>query len=422
MKHLVLMVNIIVAATILAPGTLHAYPGFGKKVDPSLRNSCSRCHVVFPKLRLYGRTTREIGYKVPTMDFPEPILMEMYRKLPLAVRGKVDIIDTELAGGARINELQLLSSGNVFGDKVSWWFHKHILEGNEFVPLSEGTPHEVWLQYNQSDKLHLRAGMFELPMWYSWSKTKISELGYLYYGTTTNEDDFGVIAAPQFGIQANGTFSLGSNDEDDWGDEDDSMLEGYNYAVSITNGETSFQGTANTFFGRITRKQPGYALGLFSMAARYEANADTDHAHGTPDAAPEKAWIFRLGLDAQKYLRGDNLTLNGSIVYGQDAERNFIGGFGGYEQLLYEKLFIFGRLDAVFFTSAAPPDEHDDMDMDMDDEDAHGAHGAIITDDAYAACFGMAYMFWGNVRLTGEYRYGFSGIDSKGLVQLQFAF
>ena len=418
MKRMIWVLTAFFSATFIAPSAVQAYPGFGKKVDASLGNSCSRCHVVFPKLRLYGRTTREIGYKVPSTEFPEPMMMEMYRMLPLAVRGKVDVVDTESDESVKMGELQILSSGNALSDKFSWWFHKHIMEGNEFVPLNEGTPHESWLQYNQSDKVHVKLGMFELPMWYSWSKTKISELDYLYYSTTTNADNFGIIAAPQFGIQANGTFSFASADEDDWGDEDDSILEGYNYAVSITNGETSFAGQVNTFFGRLTRKQPGYSFGLFSLAALYEPPEETGHVHGDA-ASPEKSVIFRMGVDAQKYVKGDDITLNGSVAYGKDADRNFIGGFAGYEQLLAKKLFVYGRFDAVYFTSEAPPEDHSTMDMDHGN--AH-VHGAVITDNAYAGCLGLAYLVWGNVRLTGEYRYGIEGIDSKGLVQLQFAF
>lgn len=411
---------VLFTSAMMAPAALAAYPGYGKRIDPSLSNSCRTCHVVYPKLRLYGKTVREIGYSVPLGEFDDPVLMKIYRNLPVAIRGKIDILDPDQGSPVSVNELQILSGGNAFNDRFSWWFHKHIMEGNEFVKLSSGTPHEAWMQFNGSKALHIRAGMFELPMWFSWSKTKVSELGYLYYTSTTNADNFGLIAAPQFGIQINGAFSLGSGDEDDWGEPDDANMEGYNYALSITNGETSFAGKVNTFFGRITRKRPESAIGLFALAAVQDIAMEADHMHSAePMADPTSEIIYKLGLDGELYLRGDDATLYGSAAFGSDVERSFVGGFIGYDRLILPNLFLFARLDGVFFT----PEEHvDDMDgMDHGADAAH-VHGTVISDDASAVYLGAAYMVLGNIRLSAEYRYGIDGIDNRGLMQLQFAF
>ena len=414
----------------MVTGTLEAYPGYGKKIDSSLGNSCQSCHVVFPKLKLYGRTIREFGYNVPGTEFPRPdMLTKIYRAVPIAVRGKINFFGTDQKSTVSMPALQLLSAGNVANNKVSWWFHKHLVEDNRSVPLNEGMPHESWLQINFSDKIHVRAGMFELPMWFSFAKTKVSEIGYLYYSTSTNEGNFGAIAAPQFGIQANGTFNIASNDEDDWGEPEDSNLEGYNYAISITNGETSWKRQINTFFGRITKKFPGAAVGIFSLTAIQKIAPEADHAHGAEEQAveTESKLIYRMGLDGELNLRGDAFSAYGSLAYGGDVDRNFVGGFAGIDYLISPKIFIFSRLDGVLFTGAPPEEEHDmagmDMDMDMDhEEEAAHLHGDVISDDAAGLSVGLAYMIVGNIRLGAEYRYGVKGIANTGMIQLQFAF
>ncbi len=414
----------------LAPVVVEGYPGYGKKIGASLGNSCQTCHVVFPKLKLYGKTVREIGYSVPGTDFPAPTFWgKIYRSLPLGVRGKIDFNGADQESPVSLPALQLLSAGNMANDKISWWFHKHVVEDNEIVPLNSGMPHEFWVQFNQSDKLHIRAGMFELPMWFSWAKTKVSEVGYLYYGSSTNEGNFGLISAPQFGIQANGTFNIASNDEDDWGEPEDSNLEGYNYAISITNGETSWKRQINTFYGRITKKLPGAAVGIFSLTAIQKIAPEADHAHGAEEQAveTESKLIYRMGLDGELNMRGDALSAYGSLAYGGDVDRNFVGGFVGVDYLISPKIFIFSRLDGVLFMGAPPEEEHDmagmDMDMDMDhEEEAAHLHGDVISDDAAGLSVGLAYMIVGNIRLGAEYRYGVKGIANTGMIQLQFAF
>ncbi|MCH7498285.1 MAG: hypothetical protein IH971_10595 [Candidatus Marinimicrobia bacterium] len=418
MKLISTLLGLFIAAAALAPVELAAYPGFGKKIDASLSNSCGKCHVVYPKLRAYGKTVREIGYNVPSGAFDDGGLKRLYRSLPLALRGKVDMFNAEKPAGVNLSELQLISGGNTLSNKLSWWFHKHVMEDNELVSLTTGMPHEAWLQFNASDAVHLRAGMFELPLWFSWSKTKVSELDYLYYTTTTNSDNFGLMAAPQFGLQAYGTFAFAAADEDDWGEVDDTNQEGYNYALSLTNGETAFTPAVNTFFGRITRKKPDYAVGLFMLAGIQAAPAEDDHGDDAMAHAEEQGGrYYRLGADGELYLRGDDATVYASAAYGQDVERAFVGGFVGYDQLVGRKIFLTARLDGVRFTAA---DEHAGMDMTGEEDGAH-IHGTVISDNALAACFGLYYLAMGNLRLGIDYRYGLTGIDNKSMLQLQFA-
>ena len=422
MKFLKISGALVLAAVILTPLGLAAYPGFGKKIEASLGESCSKCHVAYPKLRSYGETVRDIGYNVPSGEFEDRGLMHLYRRLPLALRGKVDFFSEDQAATASVGELQLISAGNALDNKLSWWFHKHVMENNELVPLNSGYPHEAWLQFNGSDLVHLRAGMFELPMWFSWSKTKASELDYLYYGTSTNPHKFGLLAAPQFGLQAYGSFSLGSGDVDDWGDEAESSLEGYHYALSLTNGETTFATGFNTFFGRITMKKPEFAVGLFTLAGTREVAAESDPMDGHEvHAEAQRQYYYRFGADGELTMRGDNANLYASVAYGQDFENDFVGGFIGYDHFPRQKLLLSARLDGVWFPGGIHEEAGDDMDMaDGDDEDAH-AHGTVIADNASSLCVGLIYLLTGNVRAGFEYGYGISGIDSKVSLQLQFA-
>ena len=425
---------ILFAWGLLTPKRLEAYPGFGKKINPELSQSCMSCHVVYPKLRLYGKTIREIGYNVPVNESEEGGLKKLYRALPLALRAKVDITDDQIETGLNAKEIQLLSGGNAFNNRISWWFHKHIVEDNEFVSLTEGIPHESWLQYNQADALHVRMGMFELPLWFSPSKTKVSEIPYLYYGTTTNEGNLGLLSGPQFGIQANGHIGKGSAAEDEWGaKEDDNYAEGYNYAVSVTNGETSFEGDFNTIFGRITRKNPLYSIGIFALTGSGEVmgmeamdHADEDHEDHETEAANQevqKEVYYRIGTDMDLYLRGDDASLHGSFAYGKDFERNYLGGFVGYDHLIKRKLFLSLRYDAVRFTGDEhhQEDHQNDHEMEPDGHEAAHIHGEIISDNANSVSLGIHYLLYGNVRIGMDYRYGVDGVDSKGMLQLQFA-
>ena len=48
-------------------------------------------------------------------------------------------------------------------------------------------------------------------------------------------------------------------------------------------------------------------------------------------------------------------------------------------------------------------------------------HGAVISDNASALGLGLIYMFYRNIRVGIEVRYGFAGVDIKTMQQFQFA-
>ena len=455
-NHLKFTPKIIILG-IFSLQMIWAYPGFGKKINPEMSESCSQCHVAFPKLRLYGRTIREIGYNVPkTESEDEGLIKSIYRSIPIGIRGKLDIADTH-NGKSMLSLVQLLSSGTVLNNKLAWWYHKHLydieddkdsklFDPDKFIPINEGEIHEVWLQYNHSTGLNVRAGMYELPFWFSPVKTKVGESDYLVYGATGNPDMSGTLAAPQFGIALNGYLSKGKS-EDDWGDEsEDNYAEGYNYAITVTNGKSEIpQGSdinLNTFYGRITKKEYSYAAGLWALTGMAEfmpEDEHDDHAMKTMemDDNMDSKRYYRLGADIDLFLKGDDVNLYGSFIYGNDIDRDFVGGLIGYDHLILPKLFGLVRLDGVFFLNGDVMEDDDPHDEDGGDdhgEEEEGGHDAghvtVIMDDASSFSAGIYYLPFTNIRVGFEYVYQLNGDigkdihgkGGKGIFQIQFGF
>ncbi len=435
-----------------------AYPGFGKKINPSITKSCSQCHVAFPKLRLYGRTTREIGYQVPVTEADDGLIKSLFRSIPVGFRGKLDLADSD-NGKSKLSLVQIISSGTLLDNKLSWWYHKHLYDieddkdsklfnQDKLIPLNEGQPHEAWVQYNRSTALNVRAGMFELPFWFSPIKTKVGESDYLAYGSSGNPDMSGTLAAPQFGIALNGYLSKGSS-EDDWGDEsEDNYAEGYNYAIAVTNGKPEFPQdsdmTFNTFFGRITKKNSTYATGLWALTGKAEFAQEDEHAGHDMENMEigeenvDSKRYYRFGADIDLFIKGDNVNLFGSFVYGNDINRDFVGGLIGYDHLILPKLFGSVRWDGVFFINGDAMtetvdthggDDHGEEDGHADEGGGH-AHGAMIMDDANSISAGIFYLPLSNVRVGFEYVYQLNGDigkdihgkGGKGIFQIQFGF
>ncbi|MFQ6607655.1 MAG: hypothetical protein ACE5EE_03850 [Fidelibacterota bacterium] len=438
---------------------IFAYPGFGKKINPVLTQSCNQCHVAFPKLRLYGRTIREIGYQVPVAEVEdESLIKSIYRSVPIGVRGKIYLAHTD-NGKPRLDLLQLLSSGTVFNNKVSWWYHKHlydvegdkdnkVIDSDKFVPLNEGQPHELWFQYNYSTAINFRAGMFELPFWLSPIKTKIGESEYLCHEATGNPDMTGTLASPQFGLAINGYLGKRTT-EDDWGEEEEeNFIEGYNYAFAVTNGKAEFpkgfdflsdsEGSSmdlNTFFGRVTKKNSWYAVGIWALTGKSKIVHEDDHDTGDMDMHGETTAnqrYYRLGTDFDLYIRGDDVNLYGDFVYGNDVNRDFIGWLLGYDNLVLPKLLGLIRWTGVSFLNGDNPSEiHNEHEGEDDHTEGGGhVHGAMIMDNASSLSAGIFYLIYNNIRLGFEYEYQLYGDIGKdihgkggqGIIQIQFGF
>ncbi|MCH7763369.1 MAG: hypothetical protein IIB95_06455 [Candidatus Marinimicrobia bacterium] len=443
-----------------------AYPGFGKKINPEMSKSCSQCHVAFPKLRLYGRTIREIGYNVPKTEVEdEGLLKSIYRAIPIGVRGKIDMADTE-NGKSMLSLVQILSSGTVLNNKVSWWYHKHLydtegdknskaIDADKFVPFNEGQPHEFWFQYNHSTAINLRFGMFELPFWLSPVKTKIGESEFLCHGASGNPDMAGTLASPQFGFAINGYLPKRAS-EDDWGaDSEENFVEGYNYAFTATNGKAEFpQGfdflsdqdgssmTFDTFFARFTKKNASYAAGIWALTGMAEVAPEVapedehgDHAMKTMemDDNMDSERYYRLGSHIDIFLKGDDINLYGEIVYGNDINRDFLGGMIDYDHLIHPRVLGQIRWSGVFFLNGDAPvkadDGHGDDHGEKEESGGH-AHGAMIMDDASFISAGMFYLPLTNIRIGLEYVYQLNGDigkdirgrGGKGIFQIQFGF
>ncbi|MEE8436820.1 MAG: hypothetical protein V3S22_00645 [Candidatus Neomarinimicrobiota bacterium] len=478
--------RIIFILSVFAVQCIWAYPGFGKKINPSVTKSCSQCHVAFPKLRLYGRTIREIGYNVPVTEIEDEGLMKsIYRAIPIGIRGKLDLAGTD-NGKSMLSLVQILSSGTIFNNKVSWWYHKHLydIEGDKnsklfdrdkFVPFNEGQPHEIWVQYNYSTALNFRAGMFELPFWLSPVKTKLGESEFLCHGASGNPDMSGNLAVPQFGLALNGYLGKRVSD-DDWGDEpDENFVEGYNYAFTATNGKVGFprgfdflsdrNGSKmifDTFFGRITKKNAWYAAGIWALAGKAGTAAEDEnggHDMENMDSNTESMdtrMYYRLGTDIDIFLKGDDINLYGDFIYGNDIDRDFVGGMIGYDHLIYPKILGLVRWSGVFFINGEPPLDDDgenghahksgidkeagtifeirgkaiDTMAALAGDDGGHAHGAMIMDDANSISFGIYYMILANLRIGVDYVYQLNGDIGKdiqgragiGIMQIQFGF
>jgi len=460
-NHLKSVLKIIILG-IFSVQMMWAYPGFGKKINPEMNASCNQCHVAFPKLRLYGRTIREIGYNVPvTESEDEGLAKSIYRSIPIGFRGKIDLADTD-NGKSMLSLVQILSSGTVLDNKFSWWYHKHLydtegdkdsktIDGDKFVPFNEGQPHEFWFQYNYSTAVNIRFGMFELPFWLSPVKTKIGESEFLCHGATGNPDMAGTLASPQFGLAINGYLAKRASD-DDWGEEsEENFVEGYNYAFTVTNGKAEFpQGfdflsdvegsniTFDTFFGRFTKKNASYAVGVWALTGMSEFTPEDDHGDhrlktmSTSGDMEESDRYYRLGSHLDLFLKGDDINLYGEIVYGNDINRDWVGGMIDYDHLIQPRILGQVRWSGVSFLNGDAPmvmeDEHGD-DHGEEEGGAH-AHGAMIMDDASLLAAGIFYLPYYNVRIGLEYVYqlkgdvgiGLDGNDGKGMIQIQFGF
>lgn len=252
----------------------------------------------------------------------------------------------------------------------------------------------------------------------------------------------GTLASPQFGIALNGYLSKGIS-EDDWGESEDNYAEGYNYAITVTDGKAEFPQnsdvTLNTFYGRITKKEYSYAAGLWALTGKAEITHEDehdDHVMKSVESSDENVDFqryYRLGADIDLFIRGDDVNLYSSFVYGNDINRDFVGGLIGYDHLILPKLFGFVRYDGVFFingdTMEDLDDPHDEDGDDHGEEESGGhAHGVMIMDDASSFSAGIYYLSFANVRIGFEYVYQFNGNigkdihdkGGKGIFQIQF--
>lgn len=118
------------------------------------------------------------------------------------------------------------------------------------------------------------------------------------------------------------------------------------------------------------------------------------------------------------------MTLFGSGAYGKDPERDFLGGFIGYQAVLKDKFLISPRLDGVQFMGEPPEEDHHHDHGGGDEEPAeeHGhAHGLILTETAGSLSVTVSYLLYGNLRFGLDYRYGLLGVEDKATLQVQFA-
>jgi hypothetical protein len=387
--------------------------------------SCNSCHVAVPKLNTYGRLVKATGYELPELDLAgheELGLKKFSRYIPLGFRGKVDFANgdpNDVQGGLDVRSVQLLGGGALFNNKVSWWVHTHVVEDNELVNPFDNIPHELWGQYNLSfangaTRVSLRGGMSELPLWFAPSKTKLTEISYAVYDAMVGDNDF-MLSRPQFGVAVSGS---GLND---MGNDLT-----YSWSLAAVNGEGDFSNARFTqIFGRFTKTFPNLSFGTFGYVGSQEI-----HEEAAVGELVSTDRFFRLGLDLDAYIGPFNVYALG--LYGRNGNpsatpgvgaQSYFGGFVGTDLSVTERFIVSARYDGVEF-SAEPEADHEDA-----GHDAHGAepdgghlHGEMVAEDTDTMVFGMNYMLTWQVRLTTEYRRGFSGLGNKWIAGMQFAF
>ncbi len=461
MKSKLLVTGGLVLGLLLlySAGDVFAYPWFARR----LVDNCNKCHVAFPKTNDYGWYVKATGYELPEIDYTgleESPVKRFLRYLPAAVRFKVDAINSQpsdMEGDLNIRTAQLISGGSLFSNRISWWFHKHLIENNEFENLFQGLPHEMWGQYNlhlganDATRVSVRYGMSELPLRFSPSKTKISEMGYAVYGAMLGQNGF-MLSTPQYGVGLKGV-RLG-------GDSFNEVKTTFDLA--FVNGRGNFSSSRfDQVFGRVGTAIGNTAVGAFTylgstdvpMAMDEHGEEPVPEEHGGPHAEELMSTantFFRAGFDLDM-----NVTPMFNIyalgLYGRDSNPMglqsadagyYYGGFLGLDYCPGERLMLSWRFDAVRFGGlpAAGADTHDGGGMDMDhgggaaafnagDEGhPHGAtghlHGEMVTTDTDAMVFGVQWLPWPRyygIRLTAEYRIGFRGLSDKLLTGVQFA-
>ncbi|MFQ5707847.1 MAG: hypothetical protein ACE5HO_10385 [bacterium] len=424
---------------------VYAYPWFARR----LVDSCNKCHVSFPKTNDYGWYVKSTGYELPKMDYTgleESPVKRFFRYFPVAVRFKVDAINSNpshMEGDVNIRTAQLISGGSIWGNRISWWFHKHMIENNEFEKLFGGTPHEMWGQYNlhfgrsNVNRLSLRYGMSEMPLRFSPAKTKLSEMEYAIYNAMPGENSI-MLSMPQYGITLKALRLGGDN---------------YNevrttFDLAFVNGTGDFSSSKfNQVFGRIGTSLANTMVGAFTyVGSQNLAMAVHDHADEVatgPDGGRADALMtvdnnfFRIGLDFDSNI-STLFNVYGLVLYGRDSNPlalqtaaigRYYGGFLGVDYVPSEKVMFSWRFDAVRFNDlpAAGHDEHAGGEMDMHSvAGGHGhMHGEMVTSNTDAMVFGTQFLPLPNiyqVRLTAEYRLAMRGQSDKLIAGVQFAF
>lgn len=417
-------------------------------------DDCSTCHVAFPKLNTYGRLVKSLGYELPELDLSgleESALKNATRYIPLALRTIIDGANgdpNDVSAQLDVRAIQLLGGGAIWGNRLSWWLHTHVVENDEWVNPFDNTPHELWGQYNvkfAGDRAHasLRAGMSELPLWFAPAKTRLSEVPYAIYDAVVGESSF-TLSTPQYGVMAQGAGV----------DELGSELT-YSWAAAAVNGEGTFD--SNRFsqvFGRFTKNLSGTNVGFFGYAGSQDfAEAHDDHAE-EEDHAEEAEYaeeeehaeegdghmvsdrFYRVGFDVDANIGSLNVFALG--LYGRDSNpggdvdmgsRSYYGGFIGVDLSVSERLILSARYDGVRFGDAMVQDEHEEEEEHQEDEEAgHDdpmaghPHGEQVTSNTDALVFSANYLLRWQLRLTTEFRKAFNGLEDKFIAGIQFAF
>ena len=442
------------AIFLLSANATYAYPWFARK----LVDSCNKCHTAFPQNNDYGQYVKYSGYELPQISYDgleESVIRRFLRYFPVAGRFEIDAINSgpsELRGDVNVREAQLISGGSILNNKVSWWFHKHVVQENEFISLFDGTPHEMWGQYNlrfsKNDvtRVSLRYGMSELPLAFSPSKTMLSEIPYAIYNAALGANKF-TLSTPEYGFAVLATKMGGDN---------------YNQVkanaqMAVVNGKAEFSNGFSNIFGRLSVPIGRTSLGTFAylgsgdlmMAVadeHGEEHGEEGGEHGEEPMGQDMGMMmensyYRLGLDFTCSI-APNANFYALALYGRDSNPlafaesqagRFFGGFAGLDYFMNERLMLQFRYDGVRFDSPIVEQHDDEMGEEhedsMDDMDHEGEgdhlHGALVTADMDDIVLGLHFIpfkQFERLKLVTEYKFGLKGTGDLLMSGFHLAF
>ncbi len=450
MKNQHFLISVLTLCLILgySLSDVYSYPWFARR----LVDNCNKCHVAFPKTNDYGQYVKTTGYELPEISYEgleESPIRRFLRYFPLAARFEVDAINSDPAdvkGDLTFREIQIISGGSILNNKVSWWFHKHVVQNNDYVSLFDGTPHEMWGQYNlkfsKNDvtRVSLRYGMSELPLAFSPSKTMLSEIPYAIYNAALGANNF-TLSTPEYGFAVFATKMGGDN---------------YNQVkanaqLAVVNGKAEFSNGFSNIFGRVSVPIGRASLGTFAyfgsndlpMAMEHHDDEMGEENEDSMDEMMMGNNFHRLGLDFTCSIT-PNANLYALALYGRDSNPQafaesrsgrFFGGFAGLDYFLNERLMLQFRYDGVRFdgpTVEQHDDEigegheasMDDMDMDHEGEGGH-MHGARVTADMDDIVLGLHFIpfkQFERLKLVTEYKFGLKGTGDLLMSGFHLAF
>jgi hypothetical protein len=381
-------------------------PAFARKY----RVSCNLCHMPFPKLTEFGETFAGNGFQFAaeepardTIDVGDELL-HLVKELPLAVRfdGYAQgISDPE--GGRVSNDLQFpwgikLLTGGTLAPKIAWYMYFFLSERGEVAGLED-----AYLQFTDvwGSGVNLLAGQFQVSDPLFKRELRLEFEDYMAYRVRVGDARTDL-------TYDRGLMAL-------W-----SPWEGGDLALGVVNGQGLTPASevrqydrdaGKNLFLRYSHSFGALRLGAFGLYGDEKA-----------DDVRDRTWVF--GPDASLLL-GDLWEVNGQYLYRKDDDPFF--GLAGaptdteVHSVLGEVLWWpEGRAGRWTLTALYNW-------IDSDDPVVSLRAGEGTEENPYVSTYsfgalGANWLFWRNLRLTGELGWNFEDEYARLALGLVAAF